>query len=193
MWQLSQMHCARGWCSLMWVTVLAWHDFQGWDVKIAEVNSIATHKLAPSGHRGTTVLFSVSQPPVLYLSSASWCSQGKQGLEVVCLSENVLKPVPFIPLTPFPGLQSVFLVFKRFSFPLPYVQKGISWLAMHLEATTLGKGCVMRECSSLWGEEIILLIFLSSVKLSWCLQRWKTKLTVFQIKLLDHLNCKVKK
>lgn len=25
----------RGWCSLMWVTSVAWHDFQGWVVKIA--------------------------------------------------------------------------------------------------------------------------------------------------------------
>lgn len=120
----------RGWCNLMWVTSVTWHDFQGWDVKITEVNNIARYKLAPSGHKGTAMLFSVSQPSVLLtgcyltlLPDASWCgAQRKEGL-----SESMTKPVLPIPAMPF-----IFVTFWSFfgapvifvwgfrCFPFPY-------------------------------------------------------------------------
>lgn len=101
---------------------------------------------------------------------------------MVCLSENMTKTVPSIPVTSFISvtadlvLQSHFSGFKAFFLSLalwPTRAEGKQVRSYAAGATTPGKHCITERVLSTGrsGEKIILLISLGFVKLRCCLQR----------------------
>lgn len=101
---------------------------------------------------------------------------------MVCLSEKVIEPVPFTPVTSvvsvtaFSGAPVTFFCFSScFPFPVPRPThaEGKQVTSYAAGATMPGKHCITEAVlsSGRSREKIILLVSLSSVKLRCCLQR----------------------